>query len=106
MSELRKANTDLAYFLTFKIVGWIDVFTRKELSNILIKNLQNAHAVAIYCYVIMSNHIHLIAQKKDEKLLSDWVRDFKSVTAKEIVKAIRKEDFESRRSQQSFRFVI
>ena len=27
MSELRKANTDSAYFLTFTVVGWIDVFT-------------------------------------------------------------------------------
>jgi hypothetical protein len=29
MSELRKANTDLAYFLTFTTIGWIDVFTKK-----------------------------------------------------------------------------
>lgn len=107
MSELRKANTDAAYFLTFTLVGWIDVFTRKELCDILIKNLKKAqkeHAVAIYSYVIMSSHVHLIAQKLDDKLLSDWVRDFKSCTAKELVKAIRIEDYESRRSWLDYLF--
>ena len=42
MSELRKANTDLAYFLTFTTVGWIDVFTRKKLADILIEKLKTA----------------------------------------------------------------
>ena len=46
----------------------------------------------------MSSHIHLIAQKKDHKLLSEWIRDFKSMTAKEIIKAIQTQDYESRRS--------
>jgi putative transposase len=94
MSELRKANTDLAYFLTFTIVGWIDVFTRKEISEIIIERLKIArreHSVAIYAYVIMPSHIHLIAQKKDDKLLSEWVGDFKSITAKDIIKAIKTE---------------
>jgi hypothetical protein len=40
--ELRKANTDLAYYLTFTSAGWIDVFTRKELADILIKKLRKA----------------------------------------------------------------
>ena len=91
MSELRKANTDLAYFLTFTTVGWIDVFTRKELADILIEKLKTAqknHQVAIYSYVIMPSHIHLIVQKKDNSLLSDWIRDFKSTTAKDIMKAL------------------
>ena len=57
MSELRKANTDLAYFLTFTTVGWIDVFTRKELADFNIEKLKTAqeeHAVAIYTYVILT----------------------------------------------------
>jgi hypothetical protein len=33
MSELRKANTDYSYFLTFTVVGWIDVFTRRSFSS-------------------------------------------------------------------------
>jgi hypothetical protein len=33
MSEIRKANVEGAtYFVTFTVHGWVDVFTRKELS--------------------------------------------------------------------------
>ena len=107
MSELRKANTDLAYFLTFTIVGWIDVFTRKELANIIIEKLkiaQRDHHVAIYEYVIMSSHIHLIAQKTNDESLGEWIGSFKSVTAKEIIKAINSENYESRKSWLDYLF--
>jgi putative transposase len=107
MSELRNANTDLAYFLTFTVVGWIDVFTRKELADVIIKRLkiaQKDHSVNIYAYVIMSSHLHLIAQKKDDELLSKWVRDFKSITAKEIIKCINTENYESRKSWLDYLF--
>ena len=52
----------------------------------------------------MSSHLHLIAQKKDQSLLSEWIRDFKSTTAKEIVKAIRTEPYESRKSWLDYLF--
>lgn len=39
MSELRKANTESPYFITLTIVDWVDVFTRKEYKDIIIKNL-------------------------------------------------------------------
>ena len=42
MSELRKATTAFAYFLTFTNVGWIDIFTRKELADVLIEKLKIA----------------------------------------------------------------
>ena len=107
MSELRKANTELAYFLTFTVVGWRDIFTRKELADIVIEKIkiaQKEHHVAIYSYVIMSSHLHLIAQKKDDKLLNEWIRDFKSSSAKDIVKAIRTEKYESRKSWLDYLF--
>lgn len=49
----------------------------------------------LYGYVIMSNHIHLIAQSKEGKL-SDLIRDFKKFTSKNILEAIKTEP-ESRR---------
>jgi hypothetical protein len=30
MSEYRKAHADDLYFITLTVVGWIDVFSRKE----------------------------------------------------------------------------
>ncbi len=88
MSELRKSNTDYSYFITFTIVGWIDVFTRRDYCDIVIKNLkycQEHKGMELYAYVIMPSHIHLIARNKDGKL-NEIIRDFKSVTAKEIIK--------------------
>jgi REP element-mobilizing transposase RayT len=107
MSELRKANTNLAYFLTLTVVGWIDVFTRKELADIIIEKLKIAQrdfSVAIYAYVIMPSHIHLIAQKNNEDSLNEWIGSFKSLTAKEIIKAINTHDYESRRSWLDYLF--
>ena len=69
MSELRKANTDHAYFLTFTVVGWIDVFTRRQYCEIILdsfKYCQLHKNLEIYAYVIMSNHVHLIARRKKE----------------------------------------
>ncbi len=107
MSELRKANTERAYFLTFTVVGWIDVFTRKELADIIIQKLkisQKEQAVSIYAYVIMPSHIHLIAQRTEQRTLGKWIGEFKSLTAKEIIKTINTENFESRRSWLDYLF--
>ncbi len=68
MSELRKANTDLAYFLTFTVVGWIDIFTRNRYNEIIINSLkfcQVNKALDIFSYVIMPSHLHLAARNLD-----------------------------------------
>ena len=99
MSEKRKANTNHCYFITLTVVGWIDVFTRKLYNQILISNLkycQKNKGIEIFAYVIMSNHIHLIV-RRDEGLLSDWLRDFKSYTAKKLIYEIENNPNEKRR---------
>ena len=73
------------FFLTFTVVGWADVFTRKIYTDELIKNLkycQEHKGLEIYAYVVMTNHVHLIASRQNEQLLSELIRDFKSFTAK------------------------
>ena len=98
MSELRKANTDHPYFITLTIVGWIDLFTRERYCEIMIDSLKYCIAnkgLKLFEYVIMPSHIHLIAQHLEGKL-PDVLRDMKSFTAREILRAI-KEPGESRR---------
>ncbi|MFY0602055.1 MAG: transposase [Cyclobacteriaceae bacterium] len=100
MSELRKANTDHAYFLTFTVVGWIDLFTRKECCDIIINSMkfcQQNKELEIYAYVIMPSHIHMIARRKNG-LMSDLIRDIKSYTAKEIVRFVSEDSRESRKT--------
>ena len=99
MSELRKANTDRPYFITMTVVGWIDVFTRQRYCDVVIENLKYCienKGLLLYAYVIMPSHIHLIA-RHDESRLSNVIRDFKSYTAKEILKMIENEPGESRK---------
>jgi REP element-mobilizing transposase RayT len=87
------------HFLTITVELWIDLFTRKIYRDILIENLsycRSKKGLNIYAYVIMSNHIHLIAGAREGYVLSDILRDFKSYTSKLIEEAIYTEA-ESRR---------
>jgi len=99
MSELRKSNTDYAYFITLTVVGWVDVFTRKEYCDIILKNLnycQVNKGLEIYAYVIMPSHLHLVARHQGGKL-NEVLRDFKSFTSKAIIKSIEESTCESRK---------
>ena len=109
MSKYKIHNQKGLYFLTLTTVGWVDVFTRAIYRNILVDSLNyciKEKGLVVYAYVIMSNHIHLIAQSVSEtQTLSDIIRDFKSFTAKEIRKKL--EDVktgESRREWLTYLF--
>jgi len=88
-------------FLTMTIVGWIDVFSRPVYRDIIIESLDYCRkhkGLIIVAYVIMSNHVHLIAQAEEssDQGLSEILRDFKKFTSKKILSAI-KTQAESRR---------
>ncbi|MES2519065.1 MAG: transposase [Bacteroidota bacterium] len=107
MSELRKANVPQStYFITLTVVGWIDIFTRKAYVDDLIKNLkfcQENKGLEIFEYVVMPSHIHIICRRK-EGLLSDLLKEFKSFTAKEILKLIQENPQESRQEWLMYMF--
>jgi len=93
------------YYLTLQVVDWIDVFTRPIYRDIVIDSLkycQQNKGLQVFGYVIMSNHIHLIANSPDGHL-SETIRDFKKFTARTIIDAI-KEGNESRRDWMLNRF--
>jgi REP element-mobilizing transposase RayT len=88
-----------AYFLTMTVVGWIDVFTRKNLKMTIIDSLrycQKEKGLVLYGYCLMSSHLHLIARAEGRDSLSDILRDFKKFSSKEVIKHIINEP-ESRR---------
>ncbi len=70
--------------MSCSVVNWIPVFTRKEIVQILMDSLQylQQNGLSIYAYVIMQDHLHLIAQS--HKLDKDIAR-FKSFTARQIL---------------------
>ncbi len=80
-------------YLTMTVVGWIDVFTRQRYRDILLESLKYCReekGLMVCAYVIMSNHVHLIAQAKQKATqdLSAILGDFKKFTAKAIIHAI------------------
>src|SRR6185437_8068697 len=87
------------YFVTFSVVRWIDVFTRREYKEILVESLKYCienKELQLYAWVIMSNHVHLIIGTKG-KPMEHILRDIKRHTSKALTKAIRENTQESRR---------
>lgn len=85
-------------YLTLTIVGWIDIFSRQRYRDIVVDSLlfcQKHKGLHIVGWVIMSNHLHMIAYT-DKLDLSDVLRDFKKFTANKIIASIQQEP-ESRR---------
>jgi REP element-mobilizing transposase RayT len=91
----------LPHFLTFTVVGWVDIFSRQQCRDILITNLDYCiknKGMLLYGYVIMTNHIHAImAAKEDTNGLSFLIRDFKSYTSKQLSIWILSTNKESRK---------
>jgi putative transposase len=99
MSESYKIKDDGLYFVTFGVVGWLDIFTRRIYQDILIESFQYCQAnknLELYCYCFMPNHIHMIAGSENGSL-TGILKSLKSFTAKEMMKAISENPLESRK---------
>ncbi len=78
------------HFITCTILHWIAIFTNKDSVEIItesLKHLQQSDNLKIYAYVILENHLHLVASSDD---IAKTVKKFKSYTAKEILKLLQK----------------
>ena len=94
-----------AYFLTFTVVDWVDIFTRQVYRDIVIESFKYCRqfkGLQIWAFVIMSNHIHCILSARNDNL-SDILRDFKRHTASKILALIQSPK-ESRRDWMLKRF--
>ena len=92
-------NQAAIHFITFAVVSWIDVFTRKDYRDILLDSIrfcQREKGLVVYSWCIMSNHVHLIVSARNNNL-SDVLRDFKKFTSKKSITAIEANTKESRR---------
>ena len=93
-------NQQGLYFLTFTVVGWVDIFTRQAYRTIVIDSLrhcQQHNGLELYAYCLMSNHLHLIGRAAEGQELGAIVRDFKKFTAARIFREIETLPQESRR---------
>lgn len=99
-------DQNAVYFLTFTVVDWVDVFTRREYKIVVAESLNYCIAnkgLEVYAWCLMSNHLHLVCRATENYRISDIIRDFKKFTAKTILEIIETEP-ESRRDWMLYRF--
>jgi REP element-mobilizing transposase RayT len=87
------------HFVSFAVVEWVDVFTRRDYKDIVVESLrfcQKEKGLLLHGWCLMTNHVHLLISTKTNEL-SHILRDFKKFTSTEIVKAIENNKLESRK---------
>lgn len=75
----------IPYFLTATVVNWLPLLNAPWVVDILLDSLrflQGNGRLTLYAYVILENHLHLIAAALD---LSKEMGNFKSFTARRII---------------------
>lgn len=88
-----------AYFVSFTVVYWIDVFTRKKYSDTMVESLrycQKEKGLILYAWCIMPSHVHLIIGTRKDPM-QNILRDLKSFTSRTIRKEIQSHPKESRK---------
>lgn len=99
MTEVGNANPGQLYLVTLVVAGNIDVFTNHEYCDIILENLNycSEHKnLVVYDYVLMSSKLYMIAAS-GKGHVSRVLRDFKTLTAKQILKAISENPEENRK---------
>ncbi len=100
MSSKYKTGEDaIPHFVTFTVVGWIDVFSREIYKEKMLESLKHCiheKGLVVYAWVIMTNHVHLIISSNGNKI-SDIVRDIKKYTSRQIIGLIKDNPQESRK---------
>jgi putative transposase len=79
------------YFLTFTVVEWMDVFTRLTHRQLIVDSLNfcvRKKGLIVNAWVVMSNHVHLVARAEEGKRMGDLIRDFKTHTSKAVRNSI------------------
>jgi putative transposase len=88
-TRYRIFDNDYPHFLTCAAVGWLPVFTRPAAVQIVFDSwtyLVAHNRLTIFGYVVMENHLHLIASSE---ALGKEIGDFKSFTARKIIDHLR-----------------
>ncbi|WP_031435345.1 REP-associated tyrosine transposase [Methylomarinum vadi] len=84
-SSYRVLINNCPHFMTATINYWLPLFTRPQTVGIVLDSwrfLQQTAGFRLYGYVILENHLHLIAASED---LNHDMQRFKSYTAKQII---------------------
>ena len=90
------------HFITLTVLHWIPLFTNTKSVDILLdcfRYLQKNDNLKIYSYVILENHLHLVASSDD---IAKTIKKFKSYTAKKLLKLLQEENIKTILEQLAF----
>ncbi len=90
------------HFMTCTILHWLPLFTNKDSVQIIIDSLthlQKSDNLTIFSYVILENHLHLLAQSDD---ITKTMQKFKSYTAYELLKLLQKNNAQTLLNQFAY----
>ena len=100
-SRYKFTQPNQPHFMTLTVLHWIPVFTRPDTVNILFDSFRYLanEGLRIYAYVILENHLHLIAQS--EQTDKDIAR-FKSYTSRKLLAYLQEKNVKSILDQLAF----
>ena len=90
------------HFLTCTVLHWIALFTRPESVAIILesfRHLQQNDHFKLHAYVILENHLHIVAQSND---IGRSMAKFKAHTAKELIRLLEHENVRTILDQLAF----
>ena len=93
-------NPEGLYFISFAVVGWLDVFTRNEYKDLFVESLvycQKNKGLEIHAWCIMTSHVHLVFRSINGQNPESLLGDLKRFTSQSIVKSIQENPRESRK---------
>jgi putative transposase len=88
-SRYKFFENEYPYFMTCTINSWLPIFTRQESADIILDSwryLQKERGLKLFAYVILENHLHMIASAPD---ISATIQSFKSYTARQIIDLLK-----------------
>ena len=94
-------NPSAAYFVSFAVVNWVDVFTCETYFKVITDSLdfcRKQKGMALFAYCIMPNHVHLLFRDTNENP-GGLLRDFKGFTSKKMIASIKEHPDDDRRER-------
>jgi putative transposase len=83
------------YYSTCTVTAWLPIFQSDAYFQIIIESLKHCRAykgLYILGYVIMPTHLHLVTSNREDALLTDIIRDFRSFTSRKIRERLEVDD--------------
>ena len=84
-------NPEGLYFVSFAVVGWLDVFTRNDYKDLFLESLefcQKNKGLEIHAWCIMTSHVHLVFRSIGGQKPELLIGDLKRFMSRSIVKSI------------------